>query len=89
MSETDVVIRVYVCPNPECGNYYGTSTMGHLEHEPNIAGGGSPRPGSVTSYRNRCPACGEARKERLARLIPEAEVATARRRVHQRTRPII
>lgn len=73
------VIRVYVCPTEGCGNYYGSSSMGHLEAEANIGTTGSDSPGEVVSYRNECPACGAPRKLRYARLVPEDEVTAAER----------
>lgn len=75
------IIRVYVCPNPDCNNYYGTSSMGKLENEPNIAPPESNKAGEVVSYRNKCPDCGENRIERYAKLIDADDVAQIRGKI--------
>jgi len=73
--KSDLIV-VYVCPNPKCDNYYGTSNMGHLDqmwshnlkHEP-------------THARSRCPDCYCQRERRYARLISQDEARDALRRV--------
>ncbi len=69
-------IVVYVC---SCGNYYGSSSMGSLENAPNIAPVGTPDAGKIRSFRSTCPSCGGQRVKRYAHLVPEEEVAEAKR----------
>lgn len=63
---------VYVCPNPQCSNYYGSSSMGRLEKQWNRA-----LKGEKTHKRSQCPNCKSERIRRYARLIPTEEVSDA------------
>jgi hypothetical protein len=58
------VVSLYVCPSPECGNYYGASSMGDLSAAENrrsslqnLAEEDPSNWGAVKSHRDECPDC--------------------------------
>lgn len=63
-------IIVYVCPNDECGSYYGSSSMPELEKENVLAPSHAKDAGEVRHTRARCPNCGEERIRCVATLVP-------------------
>lgn len=62
-------VKIYVCPNSQCGNYYGSSSMPILENEMNMAPITSRDRGQVRSTRATCPQCGSEREPWMARLV--------------------
>jgi hypothetical protein len=71
---------VYVCPNPDCGSYYGSSSMPPLETQENR----SPIGGShVTGTRDQCPTCRTPREKRYAQLVPKTDQAKAEKVVKE------
>jgi hypothetical protein len=57
-------IRVYVCPTPDCANFYGSSSMGDLTQKlnhrtsmRNLANEDPSEWGKVTGSRAECPYC--------------------------------
>lgn len=80
-SENVEIVALYVCPNPECGNYFGSSTMGDLEKEIVMAPSHARDAGQIRKYRSECPDCKTPRKKRLARLVPVEEVRETERKV--------
>lgn len=67
--QVDGVVKLYVCSTKDCGNYYGSSSMGKLHEEWN-----TDIKGERTTKRSRCPQCGGERVERWAWLIPQDHV---------------
>lgn len=80
-SENVEIVAIYVCPNPKCKNYYGSSTMGDLEKEEVIAPSHAKDAGQIRKLRSECPDCKTPRKRRLARLVPAEEVREVERAV--------
>lgn len=80
-THTERVIRIYVCSNPKCENYYGASNMGNLQKQPNIAPSHAKDAGRIRSMRSKCPDCGSERIERFARLVSPIEVAEVKAKV--------
>lgn len=59
-------LRFYVCPTPNCGNYYGSSGMPDLATSMTHGGESNER----SRARDICPECGEARVLRSV-LLPD------------------
>lgn len=83
MSESDNpwiverIVTLYVCPSKDCGNYYGSSSMGALDEQINYGHSSSAHAGERISSRAKCPSCGAERELRYAKLVPKEDVAEA------------
>lgn len=66
-------MRLYICPAPGCGNYYGSSSMPDLATAQNRAH--NPRSGeyAITGTRDECPDC-KARGRTVRREMREVVV---------------
>ncbi len=82
------IITLYVCQNPDCRSYYGSSSMGKLETEANFGPatdmGGRLVDDRFRGFRSQCPHCKTERVLRYAELVPEKVVEETRKEVKKR-----
>jgi hypothetical protein len=72
-----VIIVVYACPTPGCGNYFGSSSSGDMAEVMGQSNGNfEPRPESSWFKRVECPDCRQ-RGKKVERVRVEFETRTA------------
>lgn len=71
---TQTTYTLWICPQPECGNYYGTSSAGDLRKQFN-----QDSKAQVTFPRTRCPDC--TRRGIVSERVPVQVVQKAHIRV--------
>jgi hypothetical protein len=81
MEKTTKQIAVYICPTPDCGNYYGTSLMPDLTKEfsgVKLDDAGSLEAKGQSRYkqsRAECPDCRACGRGRIVRVLTRVNVA--------------
>lgn len=81
MERTNKTITVYICPTPECGDYYGSNGMGDLSKEftgPKVEDKGKLEQETGSPYRHsraECPTCRTERQIHVERIPITVTVA--------------